>query len=148
MSFWVIFCPFSPLTNQKIKILKLKKKHGVRQTEFFVILQRFLSFYPPIDLENQNFEKLKQPPGDIIILHKRIKNNDHTLYCFLDRAHNRFNCYFLSWAIFYPFTPLTAQKIKIRKSEKKPWRYHHFTIVYQNSWSYATLFLRYGAWRM
>ena len=27
LSFWVIFCPFSPLTTWKIKILTLKKKH-------------------------------------------------------------------------------------------------------------------------
>ena len=35
------------------------------------------------------------------------------------------------------------------KNEKKPWRYHHhFTQMYQRSWSYATLFLRYNAWWM
>ena len=28
LSFWAIFCPFSPLTTQKIKILKLKKTPG------------------------------------------------------------------------------------------------------------------------
>ena len=28
LSFWVIFCSFSPLTNQKIRILKLKKTPG------------------------------------------------------------------------------------------------------------------------
>ena len=27
MSFWIIFCPFTPLTTQKIKILKKWKKH-------------------------------------------------------------------------------------------------------------------------
>ena len=30
------------------------------------------------------------------------------------------------------------------KNEKICWRYHHFTHVYQKSWSYAILFLRYG----
>ena len=51
--------------------------------------------------------------------------------------------------LFYSFTPLTTQKIKIfYKIKSNPWRYHHFTKVYQNSWSYATLFLRYGAWRI
>ena len=30
------------------------------------------------------------------------------------------NCYFSFWAIFYPFTPLTAQKIKMKK--KKKWK--------------------------
>ena len=79
-------------------------------TKFFVILNSFLPFYNP---KNQNFEKLKEAPGDIIILHKCIKNNDHMLCCSLDMARNGFNCYFSFWAIFYPFTSLTAQKIKI-----------------------------------
>ena len=34
-------------------------------------------------------------------------------------AHDRCNCYFSFWAIFCPFTPLTAQKIKTLKNEKK-----------------------------
>ena len=34
-------------------------------------------------------------------------------------AHDRCNCYFSFWTIFCPFTPLTAQKIKIKKNEKK-----------------------------
>ena len=44
-----------------------------------------------------------------------------------------------------PFTPLAARKMKISKIWiKKAWRYQHFTHVYQKSWSYAILFLRYG----
>ena len=36
-------------------------------------------------------------------------------------THDRCNCYFSFWAIFCPFTPLTAQKIKIfLKKEKTP----------------------------
>ena len=30
------------------------------------------------------------------------------------------------------------------KNDKEPWRYHHLTQLYQKSWSYALLFLRYG----
>ena len=41
---------------------------GVRQIEFFVILDHFFTFYPPKNPKNQNFEKLKRMPGDIIIL--------------------------------------------------------------------------------
>ena len=50
------------------------------QTEFFVILDRFLSFYLPNNSKNQNFEKLKTHQ-DIIILHKCTKNHDQMLYC-------------------------------------------------------------------
>ena len=48
---------------------------------------------------------------------------------------------------FYPFTP-TCPKNENFKNEKKAWRYLHFKQVYQKSWSYAILFLRYGTWRM
>ena len=34
---------------------------------FFVILGYFLPFYPSNNPENQNFEKMKKAPGDIII---------------------------------------------------------------------------------
>ena len=37
------------------------------QQEFFVILDRFLPFYPPNGPQNQNFIKTKPTPGDIIL---------------------------------------------------------------------------------
>ena len=65
------------------------------QTEFFVILDHFLLFYNlSNNPKNQNFEKLKKKPGDIIILQKCTKNHDYMLYCSLDMAHNGCNCYF------------------------------------------------------
>ena len=45
-------------------------------TDFFVILDRVLHFYPPNNPKNQNFEKLKESTRDIIILHKCTKNYD------------------------------------------------------------------------
>ena len=89
------------------------------QTIFFVILDRFLSFCLSNNPKNQNFEKLKKTPGDIVILHKRTKNHDHILYCSLDMARNTFNCYFSFWATFCTFIFLTAQKIKIKEKWKK-----------------------------
>ena len=47
---------------------------------FFVILDHFLLFYPPNNPKNQNFEKMKKPPGDIIILHRRNINDNHIMY--------------------------------------------------------------------
>ena len=61
---------------------------------------------------------MKETPGDIIILHKCTKSNDHMLFCFWDMACNRC-CYCSFWAIFCPLTPLAAQKIKILKKWKK-----------------------------
>ena len=141
LSFWNIFCPFTPLT-QKIKILKKWKKkpgditilhqciindnhlmYGSKDMKceaqtllsFWTI---FLPFYYFNNPKNQNFEKLKKTPGDIINLYKCTKNHDHILYCSLDiMVHNRCNCYFSFWPIFCPFTSLTTSKIY--KSEKK-----------------------------
>ena len=51
-------------------------KFGSQQTDFFLILDHFLPFYPPHNPKNQNFEKIKEMPG-CIILHKCTKNHDH-----------------------------------------------------------------------
>ena len=56
-----------------------------------------------------------------------------------------YNFCFSFWAIFCPFNPLTAQKIKIKKNEKNNWRYHHFTHVYQKLLSHDVWCLRCGA---
>ena len=79
-------------------------RYGVQQTEFFVILDHFLPFYPPNNPKNQNFEKMKKTPGDIIILHMCIINENHMMYGSWDIKCDRQN--FLSfWTIFSPFTP-------------------------------------------
>ena len=115
LSFWAIFFPFTPLTTQKIKMLKNRKKG----------------------------------PGDIIISHKCTKNHDNMLHCSWDVEHDRFN-YFSFWAIFCPFTYLTALKIKIKKkNEKKPGDIiilHKCTKNHDHI--YAILFLKYDTWEM
>ena len=119
--------PFYPHKNPKIKILKNEKicwryhhftyvyqksqsydvwflRYGVRQTEYFVIMDRFLPFYSPMDPENQNFEKMKKTLEDIIILQMFTINDSHMIYGFSDMECNRQN--FLSfWTVFCPFTP-------------------------------------------
>ena len=102
LSFWAIFCPFNPLATWKTKILKLKKttwryyhfthlhhkwqyydvwflRYGARQREFFVILDCFLPFYPTMDPENQNFEKIKKTPENIILQMCTI-NDSHMMH--------------------------------------------------------------------
>ena len=142
LSFWTIFCSFTPQTTQKIKILKKWKnfwryyhfmevyhkwqsydvlflRYESWWTELFVILDRFLPFYPHNNPKIQNFEKLKKAYGDIIILHKCTRNHDHMLHCSLDMLHNRFNCYFLFWAIFLPFYfPNSPKNQNLEKMKK------------------------------
>ena len=78
----------------------------------------FLPFSPPQQPKKWKFHKNEKTPVDIIILHKCSKNHD-MLYCSWDMTCDRCNCYFLFWASFCPFTPLTAQKMKISKKLKK-----------------------------
>ena len=82
-SFWIIFYPFSPdnLENQNLKIEKTTwryyhfthlhhksqsfdvwfLRHGTRQTEFFVIHDRFLPFYPLWTQKIKIKKKWKKP---------------------------------------------------------------------------------------
>ena len=50
------------------------------RTDLFVILDRFLTFYPTNNPKNQNFENLKKAPGDMIILHMCTINGNHVMY--------------------------------------------------------------------
>ena len=111
-SLWVIFCPFTPVTAQKMKISKKQKK----------------------DSRYHHFTQVYQ-------------NDDHMLYCSWDMACDWCNYCFFILGYFLPVYPITAQKIKSLKNKKNSWRYH-FTQVYQKSWLYAILFLKYGTWQM
>ena len=93
-------------------------RYEMHQIECFCHLGPFLTFYPSNSLKNENFKKMKKTSGDIIILHKYTKNHD-MLYCSWDMVCDGCNCYFSFWAIFCPFTPLTAQKLKISKKSEK-----------------------------
>ena len=68
-----------------------------------------------MDLENQNFEKMKKTLEDIIILQMFTINDSHMTYGFSDMECNRQN-FSSFWNVFCPFTPLTTQKIKILKN--------------------------------
>ena len=83
---------------------------------------------------------MKKVPGDIIILYMCTIN--HLIYGSWDKKQDKQKVF----SILGHFLLFWAKISK--KNEKCSWRYHHFTQVYQKSWSYARLFLRYGAWRI
>ena len=76
--------------------------------------QNFLSFWTIFCLftpKNQNFEKMKKLPGDIITLHRCNINDNHMMYGSWNTKCIRQN--FLSlWTIFFFYSPhpLTTQK--------------------------------------
>ena len=51
-------------------------------------MDRFLPFYPPMDPEDQNFEKMKKTLEDKIFQMFNI-NDSHMIYDFLDMDCNR-----------------------------------------------------------
>ena len=79
---------------------------------FFVILDHFLPFGPPNNPKNQNFEKMKTVPEDIVLNLCTI-NENQDVWLLLQQN------YFSFWTFFCPFSPLTTQKIKMFKKFKK-----------------------------
>ena len=118
------FLPFYPLNNPKNQTFeKMEKLPGdiilnkctinenhmmYGSSDMKHDRQNFLSFWtiftPPNNLKNQ------------ILKQKCTKNHDHIMYCCLDMVLNGSNCGFSFWIVFYPFTSLTAQIIKIFKN--------------------------------
>ena len=133
------FLPFFSLTAWKIKISeKIKKAPGdiiilhmctkimiwwctfpeIWCVTDVIVISHFGLFFallPPNSPKNQNFEKMKKTPGDIIILHMCTKNYDQMMYGSWDMVHDRCNCYFSFWATFCTFTPLKPKKSKFLK---------------------------------
>ena len=164
LSFWVILCPFNKiLKNEKwkkcLEILSFYKymctkneDHMIygswslrHNRQIFVILGHSLPFQPPDNLENQNFKIDKNTWRYYNFTHLQHKWQSYDV-CFL-RYWVRQTDFFVILDHFLLFYPL-PWKIKILKNWKNTWRYHHFTQVYQKSWSYAILFLIHGAWQM
>ena len=98
------FCHYEPFFTLLLLIWYMVFQIWSATDKFFVILDRFLPFCPPINPQNQNFEKLKKNPGAIIISHNCPKNHDHMLYCSLDMACNGFNCCF-HFGLFFTLLP-------------------------------------------
>ena len=127
-SFWAIFCPFTPLTAQKIKISKKwKRTHGD-----IIILHKFTKNYDyrlyyfwnmardgcnccfsflgifcqftPSTAQKWKPQQNEKSHGDIIILHNSAKNYDNRLYYSWDIACGRCNSFFILGYLlpFYP----------------------------------------------
>ena len=99
--FWTVFCPFTHVTTQKIKVLEKWKnawryyhfthvhhkwqsydvwflRYEACRTEFFVIF--VIIPLTTLKLKNQNLKKLEKMPGDIIILDMSTINDNHMMY--------------------------------------------------------------------
>ena len=118
LSFWDIFCPFTPITSLKNTTWKNHKKtpgniillHMCTENEdhmmygswdircdrlsFFVILGHFLPFDPLINPNNQNFENINRSL-EILSCVMCTRNENHMIYSSWDMERHRQN--FLSF---------------------------------------------------
>ena len=102
--FWAIFCPFTPVTSWKMKILKKWKKH-LEISPFYICVLKiiiirsmvpeiwcvtdaivishfglFFALLPRLAQRIKILKKKKKTPGDIINLYKCTKNYDQVMY--------------------------------------------------------------------
>ena len=148
---WVIFCPFNP-QNQNQSFEKLKKASGdviildmctklhdhmmyaswdmeCNMHNFFVTFGHFLPFYPTIDPENKNLEKMSKKLGDIILLQICSITEDHMMYFSWDTKHDR--QFFVILGHFLHFdSPNNPKNQNFEKMKKNTWRHYHFTLIY------------------
>ena len=86
-------------------IMQVFLRYGVQRTEFLVILDCFLLFYPLNNPKNQNFQKMKKKPGDIITLHMCTINDNHMMYGSWDMKRDGQQNFLSFWTIFGLLTP-------------------------------------------
>ena len=97
-------------------------RYGVQWAEFFVILDRFLPFYPPNNPQKTKFwEKKKKNCLEILSFYTAATiNENYMMYGSWDTKHVG-PTFLPFWTIYCTFTPPTTQKIKIlKKKRKKP----------------------------
>ena len=106
LSFLDIFCPYSPLTTHKIKILKLKK--NIWKYYHFTHLHHKLQSYGSWDMERNRqkikiLKKWRKTPEDIIISQMCTINVSHKMYGSWDMECNGQNfCYFRPFFALLP----------------------------------------------
>ena len=103
-------------------------RYGAWWTEPFLILDHFLPFYPINNLQNQNFEKMKKTPWDIIIHHFPQVYKNSWSYARLFLIYGSNFC-FQFWAIFLPFILPNDPKTQNFKKWQKCLEISFYTFV-------------------
>ena len=142
LSSWAFFCPFTPLTAQKIKTSKMKKTprdiiilHKCTKNHdhplycsrdvardrcncyfHFGVYFSLLTLSEPKKSKFQSNEKTPWRYHHFTQTYQKLWSYAILLLRYMVR--DGCNCYFLFWAIFCPFTPLTARKKKILEKWK------------------------------
>ena len=91
-------------------------KYKIQQTEILVILDHFLPFQPPDNLENQNFN-IEKNTWRYYLTHLHHKWEWYMMYGSWDMEHDRQN--FLSFWMFFALLPPMDPKNQIFEKIKK-----------------------------
>ena len=116
--------------------------------------QNFLPFwtifctYPPNNPKNQNFEKMKKLPGDIIF-HMCTINDNHMMYGSWDMERDRQN-FLLFWTVFFPFTPQNQnfKKMKIIIKNNGSWDIERDGQIFLSFWTIFCAFTPLTTWKI
>ena len=98
--------------------------YGSRDVEcngqnFFCCFGLFFALLPPKNLKNQNIEKMKKTPEDIIILNTCIINDNYMMYGSWNMERNRQNVLSF-WTIFCTFNSDNPKNQNFEKMKKLP----------------------------
>ena len=127
--------------------LQSHRSHLQYWTDRILILDHFLPFYMPLTTHRTKI--LKKWKNTWIYHHFTQVYHEWQSYdiWFLRYEVQQTEC-FVNLGRFLPIFPIKSLKNENIKKYIKSWRYHHFTQVFQKSWSWPIQFLRYGAWQM
>ena len=150
LSFWAIFCPFTPLTAGKMKISKKTKKKK-KTPGNIITLQKCTKTHDhmlycswDVVCDGCNYISLTDRK---IKISRKWKNTPEISSFYTSVPKIMIICYTVLeiWHMtdviiafhfrhfFCPFTSPSQPKNENYKKEKNTWRYHHFTQVYQKS---------------
>ena len=164
-SFSVIFCTFTPLWFQKLKLWKTEKKclqilsftHGVqymkiygswnirRNRQIFLLLWAIFVLSTPWQPWKSKFWKIKKKYLEIYYM-CTVNENRMMLVPKIWSATDRIFCHFGPFfALLHPYGP---RKSKFLKHENNTWTYYYHLTHVQHRWqTYDIWFLRHWAWR-
>ena len=125
LSSWAIFCPFSPLTTQKIKIEKLKKTPGDIIILHICTINDNLFMCGSWDMEHdrQNFLSFWTAFCPFTMHHMTV-----IYVCKMISS----GIFFFKILIFWVHRGYEPRKSKFWKKEKNTWRYYHFTNIHDS----------------
>ena len=110
----------------------------------------FFALLPPWQPEKRKFEKMeKKNHLEISSFYTSVPKSWLHAIMFLRYGMWQVQLLFFILGYFFLFHPPNSPKNEnFKKKEKSTWRYHHFKHIYQKSWSYTILFLRFGTWQI